>query len=142
MKEVMIFTHSSKVLRIDLTTQVTYLIYMPLCVRNVHYVTVVLQKHVSGKTNCYVLDSTGREIFFSAGRQTTVNLLYTYIVTTRLRLNPEIMNTTEKDVAIIRDIEDQLKITASMSLTPSVTMKISELERSVENISPTGNQMA
>ena len=105
---------------------------MPLCVRNAHYVTVVLQKHVTGKTNCYVLDSTGRENFFSAGRHTTVELLYAYIETTRLRLNPEMMNTTEKDVTIIRDIEDQLKITASMPLTPAVTMKISELAKKLE----------
>ena len=107
-------------------------IYMPLCVRNVHYVTVVLQKHVTGKTCCYVLDSTGRDNFFSAGRYKTVELLYSYIETTRLRLNPESVATTETDVAGIRNIEDQLKITASMSPTPSVTMKISELAKKLE----------
>ena len=105
---------------------------MPLCVRNSHYVTVVLQKLVTGESQCFILDSTGRDNFFSAGRQSTVELLYSYIETTRLRLNPVIVDVIETDEASIRVVQEELVKTASMPLTTAICAKITELTRKLE----------
>ena len=105
---------------------------MPLCVRNSHYVTVVLQKLVTGESQCFIVDSTGRDNFFSAGRQSTVELLYSYIETTRLRLNPVIVDVIETDEASIRVVQEELVKTASMPLTTAICAKITELTRKLE----------
>ena len=107
-------------------------LYMPVCVRNSHYVTVVLNKYVNGETQCYVLDSTGRENFFLAGRNKTVELLYAYIETTALRINPISNDPTETDVERMWDIQKELKKASSLPLTTAVTMKISALARELE----------
>ena len=107
-------------------------VYMPLCVRNAHYLTVVLQKQVDGQTHCYVLDSTGRENFVLAGRQATVELLYSYIETTRLVLNHQNSDVIEVDTNGITEIEQQLQTIASMPLTSVSTMKITELAKKLE----------
>lgn len=117
----------------DLFNIASYMcIYMPLCVRNSHYVTVVLQKLVTGETRCYILDSTGRENFFSACRQKTVELLYAFLETTRLKLNPVNTHTIDRDEGRIRAVQEELERVASMPLTTPGTVKITELAKKLE----------
>ena len=93
---------------------------------------MVLQKRVDGQTQCYVLDSTGRENFFLAGRQVIVELLNSYIGRTRLVLNAQISNVIEVDTSRITEIEQQLQAIASMPLTTTSTIQITELARKLE----------
>ena len=62
----------------------------------------------------------------------TVELLYSYIGTTRLALNAQISNVIEVDTSRITEIEQQLQAIASMPLTTTSTIQITELARKLE----------
>ena len=62
----------------------------------------------------------------------TVDLLYSYIGTSRLVLNAQNSNVIEVDTSRITEIEQQLQAIASMPLTTTSTMEITLLARKLE----------
>ena len=69
---------------------------------------------------------------YLGGRQVTVELLYSYIGTTRLVLNAQISAVIEVDTSRIEEIEQQLQAIASMPLTTTSTIQITKLARKLE----------
>ena len=67
----------------------------------------------------------------------TVELLYAYLETTRLKHNPVNTDTIEKDEERIRVVQEESKRVASIPLTTPVTVKITELAKKLELLNAT-----
>ena len=70
----------------------------------------------------------------------TVELLYAYLETTRLKHNPVNTDTIEKDEERIRVVQEESKRVASIPLTTPVTVKITELAKKLELLNATLRQ--